>query len=282
MYSQVFYSNDIAVPRDAQHSGDMAEVADDNCIRDQFHKDGYLLFRGALDRDAVLDMREAYLNMFNQELCIDGDRRAGRFSGKSVLTTAYGIDGHPAHAFVRSKLFKDFLDQPSLKQIAEKLLHADVKRVPRTPLRHFIKGMKMASRAHYDRTYMNESADTCVTLWVPLGDAPVAAGGITYLEGSHLDANMEHTIRQAGRTDRPNDNRPLTHDLKWLSETTGRRWLLADYKAGDVVAHVPDIVHASTDPTIDLMRISTDVRFVRSDIEIDPRWQNDWSANDRY
>ncbi len=282
MQSEVFYSNDIAVPRDALHSGKMAEISNDSNLCDQFHGDGYLLFRGALNRDAVLDMREAYLNLFDQSFCIEGDCRQGRYAGAAQPALNYGVEGHPAHAFVRSQVFKDFLDQPTLKKLAEKLLRSDVKRVPRTPLRHFIKGMKMASRAHYDRTYMNESADTCVTLWVPLGDAPVAAGGITYLEGSHLDINMEATIRQAGRTDRPNDSRPLTHDLKWLSEATGRRWLLADYKAGDVVAHVPDIVHASTDPMIDLMRISTDVRFVRSDIEIDSRWQNDWSADDRY
>jgi len=120
-------------------------------------------------------------------------------------------------------------------------------------------------------------------MWVPLGDSPLVAGSLVYLEDSHHDEQLERAVRAAAPMDRANDNRPLTHDLKWISEQTGRRWLSADFKAGDVVIHSPTIVHASTDPgETDYMRISTDIRFHRAGSPVDPRWTGDWSADDGY
>ena len=82
---------------------------------------------------------------------------------------------------------------------------------------------------------------------------------------------------------RVHDNRPLTHDLKWIADTTGRKWLATDYAAGDIVIHSPAIVHASTDPSgTDYMRVSTDIRFRRAGSIADPRWASDWSADDGY
>jgi ectoine hydroxylase-related dioxygenase (phytanoyl-CoA dioxygenase family) len=121
-----------------------------------------------------------------------------------------------------------------------------------------------------------------VTIWVPLGDCPIEAGGLLYLEGSHGDDALESKVRGGAPMDRSNDARPLTHDLKWLADLTGKRWLSTDFKAGDVVIHSPTIVHASTDPQIDLMRVSTDIRFQRAGSPADPRWDNDWSADDGY
>jgi ectoine hydroxylase-related dioxygenase (phytanoyl-CoA dioxygenase family) len=62
----------------------------------------------------------------------------------------------------------------------------------------------------------------------------------------------------------------------------GGRWLWTDYRAGDVVLHSPHLVHASLDNTSDVMRLSADLRFVRSDGRPDERWKNDWSADDGF
>jgi len=50
------------------------------------------------------------------------------------------------------------------------------------------------------------------------------------------------------------------------SETFGRRWLVTNYEAGDVVLHTPYTIHASTmnyDPN-NVIRVGTDLRFVDS------------------
>lgn len=41
------------------------------------------------------------------------------------------------------------------------------------------------------------------------------------------------------------------------------RWLIADYKAGDMVIHTPYMVHASLDNVSPdgTMRLSTDIRY---------------------
>jgi len=280
-------SNGIPLPATDRYMGYLAETmarsAAEGEAQTKFAQDGYLLMRDILDREQVLDIREAYLRMFGESLVKDGDFRRGEFSGKMPEgLPPHGFPGHPAHAFVRSKLFLDFVDQPALHKLAEELLGGPVVRVRRTPLRHFMKGQKVASRAHIDNTYIASAKDDFVTLWVPLGDCPVEAGGLVYLENSHTDDSMASIKRETVPTDRPNDPRPITHDLKWMSDVTGKRWLATNYRAGDVIAHSPVIVHASLDSASDLMRISTDVRFIRAGAPCDPRWQQDWSADDGY
>lgn len=255
----------------------------DGSARRRFAEEGYLLVRNALSPAIVLRLREAYFRLFDERMLKDGDARRGEFSGHLPDDLPpYGVAGHPAHTFVRTREFTAFRQLPVLRTMAEALLGAPVKPVWRTPLRHFIRGANVASRAHLDRTYLDCGLDSCVTIWVPIGDCPLQAGGLLYLEKSHSDPAIEALSRASGPMDRPHDRRPLTHDLEWLAEATGRRWLGADYRTGDVVMHSPGIVHASTDPQIDLMRVSTDIRFLREDAPSDPRWESDWSADDGY
>jgi len=282
-------SNGIPLPTTAQYVGYLAETsaqsAAEGVAKRQFAQDGYLLMRDIIDREKVLDIREAYLRMFGETFVKNGDYRRGEFSGVAPEgLPRHGFPGHPAHAFVRSEIFLNFVDSPEFRKLAEDLLGGPVERVRRTPLRHFIKGQKAASRAHIDRTYIDSRKDDFVTLWIPLGDCPVEAGGLVYLEGSHEDGSME-AIKEVAKTgavptDRPDDSRPITHDLRWMSDVTRKRWLMTNYGAGDVIAHSPVIVHASLDSASDLMRISTDVRFIRAGAPCDPRWQQDWSADD--
>jgi hypothetical protein len=252
-------------------------------LRARFAEDGYVLLRGALPPETVWELRKAYLRLFDPAMLKDGDARRGEFSGrKPTNLPGHGLPGHPAHAFVRTEKFHAFARLPVFQDLAEIFIGAGAELIRRTPLRHFIPGSKIASRAHFDRTYIGGVATDILTAWVPLGDCPVKAGGLMYLEGSHTDPDLEQKARGGAPMDRSSDFRPLTHDLKWIADLTGRRWLYADYAAGDVVVHSPNIVHASTDPQIELMRVSTDIRFRRAGSPADPRWANDWAADDGY
>ena len=167
-----------------------------------------------------------------------------------------------------------------LQDLAEILLGGSAARLRRTPLRHFLSGNKAASRAHIDYSYLDAGSAEIVTFWIPIGDCPLSAGGLIYLEDSTtLDFDA---LRRGLLTDREHDARPLTHDLCGLADRTGKRWLWTDFTAGDVVAHSPFMVHASVNAQNDLMRISIDVRFVRAGAAVDPRWTEDWSADDGY
>jgi hypothetical protein len=280
-------SNGAPIPFTAQYFGPLREsdasTLGADGLRARYNADGYVMLRNAVPAETIWNVREAYLKLFDRATFKDGDPRRGEFSGKMPDgLPSHGLEGHPAHTFVRSETFRAFAQMPAFHLLAETFFGGAASLIRRTPLRHFIPGRKVASRAHLDRTYIDGVPADVVTVWVPLGDCPINAGGLLYLEGSHADADLEQKVRGGAPMDRSNDARPLTHDLRWISEHTGKRWLSTDFKAGDVVIHSPTIVHASTDPLIDMMRVSTDIRFQRAGSPSDPRWDNDWSADDGY
>ncbi len=262
-------------------SADLLSPRDPAALRARLHADGYLYLPGLLDRGEVLGLRGRYFSLFPPGLLAAGsDPRDGVFSGRvPARIPEYGVPGHPAYAFVRSAPFARFVGDPALAALASQLLDADVRMLPRRILRHFHRGTRRASRAHVDFDYMDQGSPRVVTLWIPVGDCPPATGALVYLEGSHRLAPEEYApLRDI--TDRPGDRRQICHDLALTARTLGRRWLWADFAAGDVMVHLPHIIHASLDTTTDTMRLSVDARFVRRDDRPDPRWLRPWSADD--
>lgn len=66
----------------------------------------------------------------------------------------------------------------------------------------------------------------------------------------------------------------LTTDCNMFAHSTRRRWLVADYRAGDVVFHHCCQVHCSSnneDPD-GRIRFSTDVRFADKKASFEERW----------
>jgi ectoine hydroxylase-related dioxygenase (phytanoyl-CoA dioxygenase family) len=264
-------SNGVSIPFSPQYFADLRAVdfatLDKAEARARYAADGYVVVRGALSAEIVAQVRKAYLDLF---------------ASRSGEMPTHGTHGHPAHDFVRGETFRGFTSLPVFKELAEAVLDAPAELIRRTPLRHFMPGRKVASRAHLDKTYIAGVPVDVATIWVPLGDCPIEAGTLLYLDGSHRDPSLEARLRDDAPMDRVGDARPLTHDLKWLSDATGKRWLWTDFAAGDVVLHSPDIIHASTDPQSNITRISTDIRFRRAGSARDPRWDDDWSADDGY
>lgn len=278
-------SNGAPVPFDTEHFAplrDSSDVASEpETLRLRYLQDGYVYLPGYLDAGGSRDMRSAYFSLFDGSYLRQGTSPAdGVFSGELPAgLPAHGVAGHPAHAFVRGDEFERFATQPALASLAEAILGGPATRLPRSIVRHFDRASRRASRAHTDFTYLDEGSDRLVTMWIPFGDCPLDTGGLVYLEGSHLmdDGELE-PLRSV--TDRPGDKRPLSHDLAWVAESTGRRWLWADYRAGDVAVHSPHMVHASLDTGTDAMRLSADIRFIRQGDAVDPRWTKPWAGDD--
>ncbi|MEI5097540.1 phytanoyl-CoA dioxygenase family protein [Streptomyces sp. PmtG] len=250
-------------------------------LRERLRADGYLYLPGFLDREEVLRLRTAYFSRLPPGYLAPGTGpRAGVYSGRvPPELPEHGVAGHPAHAFVRSRTFDRFLGNPQLAKLAADLLDGDARLLPRRILRHFHRGTRRASRAHVDLDYMDQGSPRVVTLWIPVGDCPPESGALVYLEGSHTLTPREYEpLRDT--TDRPDDRRQICHDLEFTARGLGRRWLWADFAAGDVMAHVPTVIHASLDTTTDAMRLSIDARFIRQGDAPDPRWLRPWSADD--
>lgn len=75
----------------------------------------------------------------------------------------------------------------------------------------------------------------------------------------------------------------ITKDLPTLADRLDARWLIADYEAGDLMIHSAYMIHAATQnqSAHNRLRLSTDIRYQRVSDQIDARWNNDWSPDDR-
>ena len=283
MSIESFTPSSNGIPVAAEHFAPMRDstglLGDQEALRERYREDGYLLLRGVLDVEPVWRLREQYFSLFPASYFQEGTQPGtGVYSGHPGDLPLYGVKGHPAHSFVRSQPFAAFTGQPSLANLAGDVLGQPVTLVPRKVLRHFDQASKLASRAHIDRAYPS-GGDDMVTVWIPIGHCPVATGGLVYLSGSHRADKSALTGTQA-TTDRPNDRRAYSNDLGWTAEYLGGTWLWADFRAGDVAVHGPDLVHASLDTTTAVMRLSADIRFQRAEAPVRPGWARAWAADD--
>lgn len=250
-------------------------------LRARLWEDGFLWLRNIIPAEAVWRLRGQYFSQFPAGYLAGGTTPVqGIFSGaRPAGLPAHGVEGHPAHGFVRSRTFLDFVDAPRLRRLAETILDAPCRQLPRRIMRHFDRSTPAASRAHLDYTYLDRGTERLITVWVPVGPCPLDVGGLVYQAGSHRLAPARLDALRA-RTDRAGDPRPLSHDLAWVADRLGSPWSWADYAAGDVAVHLPRTVHASLDTRSDVIRASIDLRYVAEGEPVDPRWLQEWAGDD--
>jgi hypothetical protein len=232
------------------------ERGDRDALRARLTRDGYLFLRGLLAADAVQEFREYY---FARIPSVE-DRAAFRkvLFGEIVPGAEYA-----AFCAGLRGWFEWFLG-------GEAFLH---RRKIIRQTRPGENGVGTATQAHYDLVYLREGTDQVLSAWIPLGDCPVALGGLTYLEGSH-----HRVLREDRKSQRPAAS--ITADLPALAAEYDARWLVADYAAGDVVIHTAHTIHAALDNVSAGVRLSTDIRYQRADAAVDARWQSDWHDRD--
>jgi phytanoyl-CoA hydroxylase len=152
---------------------------------------------------------------------------------------------------------RGFCNHPALKDFVARLTGWGDSTLPvrRTLLRNNTPGNK-AIGVHYDQSFMRYGEPTAVTAWVPMGDIKLDGGGLIYLEGSEaLGAEIENDFakkaKEAGMSDEEmrnafNSNMMSTGFLSDgpadFGRQHGRKWLVSEYEAGDVVFHTPHMV----------------------------------------
>ena len=249
---------------------------DRDALWDRLRADGYLFLPGALDRATVREFRRFYFD----QLRVTGLTRIG--------TDDLVGEGEVDREKLRHILFRRivpgpeylaFCTQPAIRGWYEWFLGGAPFLHRRKLIRHTSPGeagIGTATQAHYDLVYLREGTDRVLSSWIPLGDCATDRGGLIYLQDSHRAVLAE---------ERAGGVRPkgwITADLPELARRYDTRWLVADYAAGDMVIHSAYTIHAALD-NVDpggVMRLSTDIRYQRTDEPIDWRWQNDWHDHD--
>ena len=266
---------------------------DQTALRARFERDGYLWLKGFLPRSEMLDFRRHFFTQFADTglLAPGTDPGEGLWSGQDH-------DADLTHRrlmeVVRSAAYESFCLHPNLWRFLDRFLAGPSYLHKRKLIRYTRPGDASATGAHYDLTYLRGGTDRFVTAWIPIGDVPVAMGGLVYLEGSHAHGReLEHGFAAANahlpRDERisaynrhMNDTGWITKDLPSLADRLDARWLTADYEAGDVVLHSAHTIHAATcnDDPGRRLRLSTDIRYQNVRDEIDARWGDHWSLGD--
>jgi hypothetical protein len=278
-------SNRYVLDESPQRLGTLSAVPDADrhdreALWEHLRRQGYLLLRGALDADQVKAFRRYYFEQLADcGLTRPGSDPAVGLAGEAPVDSA-SMRNALYGSVVPGEVYRRFCSQPALRDWYAWLLGGETFLHRRKILRHNRPGhtgIGTATQAHYDLVYLREGTDRVLSSWIPLGDCPVERGGLVYLEGSHHRVMAEEST---GRLKRPAAS--ITADLPALADEYDTRWLVDDFRAGDMLVHSAHIVHASLD-NVDpggVIRLSTDIRYQRRDQPIDWRWQEHWHDQD--
>jgi hypothetical protein len=261
-------------------------------LRERFNAEGCLWLKGFLDRRAVLDFRRYVFTAFADTGLLQpgSDPMAGIYSGRPETDAVR----RRLMELARSSAFEAFCLTPRLWTFMDTFLNGMSYLHKRKILRHTRPGEGRATPAHYDLVYLRGGTERIVTSWIPIGDTPTEMGGLCYLEGSHALGRQLEREFQAASTDLKPEERIgaynkhmkaggwISDNLPEMADQFERRWLIADYEAGDIMLHSPFMVHAATanDSSENRIRLSTDIRYQNVRDEIDARWGNHWSLDD--
>jgi ectoine hydroxylase-related dioxygenase (phytanoyl-CoA dioxygenase family) len=226
-------------------------------LRDQIQRDGYLFLRRLADKDALLELRHALLQICASEGWIERspDPLQAKWSGAGPFT-----EGDPEYMsvyrqIINHALFKRFADRPEFTATMEKILEGPVLahrlRIGRVT---FPNNIQQSTAAHQDFQYIRGTART-FTIWTPIGDCPIELGGLAVLRGSHAGGFIEHELFK--------EKKYAGHGLSDEQLPKDNvEWHCGDFAAGDVLIFHSHTVHkAMPNLTSDRLRLSTDNRY---------------------
>ena len=277
-------------------------------IRARYARDGYVWVKNVISREDVFDMRERYFQTISPTgiLKPGSSPRDGIFDSSLDPSAHQGIGAAPQQSSQKtldeihaSPEYHNFLAHPSLREWVRRLTGWEKEVVlKRGLIRHNVPGSKCPSGIHYDQLFLRAGDPVFVTAWVPIGDCAADGGGLMYLEDScELGEKIEE--RFEAEQDKDNMSREerisaynyhmgelghLSHNAEtWAKEDgLGKRWLVADYEAGDVVFHSPWMIHSSSRNTDGLgrIRLASDLRFYEEGAKLDERWMKPFNHED--
>jgi ectoine hydroxylase-related dioxygenase (phytanoyl-CoA dioxygenase family) len=236
-------------------------------------EDGYLLLRGILDRDEVLEARQEVTRRLASMNLLE--------PGGDLMETMNEI------AADNGPLEKVLYDGPMMR-FFDGLLGEPAKHFDFTWFRAVLPGSNGAP-PHTDVIFMGrEERDRLFTAWTPIGDVDLEQGGLIVLEGSNnhpglrdgysrTDVDSYCSNREDSRDwwnrriDRAEEGR-IAEDAAQVRRVLGGRWLTTEYSAGDVLIFSVFTVHASLDNRSDRIRLSSDSRYQPASKPADSRW----------
>jgi phytanoyl-CoA hydroxylase len=275
-------------------------------IRRRYYEDGYVFIKGLMPRRDILNFRRLFFEYIaSTGVVVEGNEEEGIFPlDKAVSDYAHPSDTTKKSACEdqRSDLWGKIDDAHALPEYLELNKHPVLLNFiktftewespvlyKRSVLRPYFPGGGMTP-PHYDQLFLRGGDPGFLTAWLPLGDIELRGGGLIYLENSMpIGIKMEENWAKEADILPPEEkvsayNKIMTDgarcakDASELSDSTQRKWMVTNYKAGDVIFHQSFMIHGSSqnqDPN-NRIRLGTDIRYTDGKKKIDQRWMNDY------
>lgn len=245
-------------------------LCDAAAMQERMSDEGYLFFRGLIDRDKVLRARKEILLKYAIVGEIDGINHDVM---ESILQEQSFIGNVNLIAFTesirRGVAYGEVTQDEAIMGVYEKLLGGEVRtfdfKWPR-----FVRPGE-GTGIHSDNIYVTGGTKNVWTTWIPIGDVDLDEGPIVLLEKSHKSKILEKYWGKDADKDH----------VGWLSEnpigvqnSIGGRWLTGNFQAGDILCFDVRLVHASLDnrSPVNRCRLTSDTRYQLASEPQDKRW----------
>lgn len=220
--------------QDARRDGDV------EALRAQLRADGYLLFRGLLDRGDVLAAGDAVRAFMLEADAMD---KSGRFT--DARHAGMLLSGRRAVTHLPPVL--RVLEHDALRATTSALFGCASETFDTKWMR--VQGRREHTTPHSDAFRFPRPL---LVLWTPLMDVSPEAAPLAVMPGSHRCGGYEDAMAAE-----------LPADFHgWAA---GKRWMSSSFAAGDVLVFNPRLVHCSSRNVSDTFRISSDTRWSASD-----------------
>jgi hypothetical protein len=271
---------------DPEHLGLLEDSSADRhdmpTLRKRMHEKGYLLMRGLLNRDEVMESRREMVRRLAEMNCL----QPGTDPMDAIANKEHPANFHPELAKGNQPMRKVLYAGPMMQFWAEFFgetpMHFDF-----TWVRTVSPGW--GTPCHADVSYMGRGTHELFTAWTPMGDVDFVQGGLMLIEGSNrnerLRKGLEHAdvdaycVNRTGHAGKDAWARGQAGAMKApapkLRQSLGGRWLTGEFSAGDVLFFEVFTIHASIDNHSDRIRLSTDTRYQRASQPADERWMGD-------
>ena len=238
-----------------------ALVDDPVALRARFERDGYVFLRGAIDRDVLLEARQAISGVLRRH----GWLEPSDDPTEAVPVTGPFVEGEP-------KFLEAYDDVQRLEAFHAVPHHASVRRGmtallgptafphPLSIARLVFPGNEEWTTPPHQDYPNNQGTYDLYACWMPLADCSVEEGNLSILRGSHklgtapLRASLGAGNRRAQLDDR--------HD--------GLDWVGGDMRLGDALVFHSLTVHRALPNRGRTMRLSVDYRFQREGEALTP------------
>lgn len=243
----VFYPDNLHPMLD---SSDQRENAPE--LQQRLRRDGYLLVRGVLDTDKLLQLRNQITGILADLKWIAGgaEQNSARLIG---LAYREGEERYfdALDRLVRLEELYALAHDENLTRLLKNVLGDSVFPHPLSITRLVFPGHPEITTPPHQDYRNNQGTPNLTASWIPLGDCSQQEGGLAILEGSHR-CGLLPIQYHLGPGNRGVALPPGLEQLRWVS---------TDFKLGDVLLFPSLTVHSALHNTHpDNMRLSVDFR----------------------